>query len=78
MNRSPPASATAAHLLDTAYDNAVQIAGENPNMLGFLRRVPFSKYFREPPRGHTADTPTDLALRNALALCLLAARTKRW
>lgn len=47
---------------------------KRPNDLGFLRRVPLSMYYREPPRGSTEYPPTQSEIRRALSDMRIAAR----
>jgi len=52
------------HELDAIADELAE-----PNLRGFLVRVPGSKFYREPPRG-SADTPP--SMREVKEVCQLA------
>lgn len=67
---------TAAEL-DIAYNAAVARAGENPNALGFMRRVVGSQYYRPGPNGRI-DMPSMRELVQAYHTANLAARVGRW
>lgn len=62
--------------LNLAFEHALNEAGENPNMLGFMRRVP-GPYVRRGPNGQL-DMPTEKELKHALAQCSLAVHLGRW
>lgn len=63
--------------LDTAYNDAVARAGQHPNALGFMRRVPGSQYHRPAPNGRS-DAPTMGEMLRAYQECRLVARVGRW
>jgi len=70
-----------ARKLDELFSRAIHAAGDNPNALGFMQRIPDSIYYRQPPRGwpqRQDDTPTYSELKKAESELLLAIRTGRW
>lgn len=80
-----PGSPLFAFELAALYDKAVQLLGPKPNWLGFLRRVPNQKYYREPPRGmggaRVSDAPSAgelRAFRDELALAVARASSGKW
>ena len=64
--------------LESLYYNAVAIAGENPNALGFMRRVPGQRLYRQPPRGMIDPGPSETDLSRAAAEFRLALRVGHW
>jgi len=78
---TPPASlreVVSAAELDRLYDQAVAKAGPFPNALGFMRRVPGSKYHRKPPAGSTDRGPSEAELRAARFDFSVALRREAW
>ena len=64
--------------LDRLYDQATELAGPNPNALGFMRGVPGSRYFRKPPFGSAPWSPTEQMIKVAIFDCRFAQQHGRW
>ena len=57
---------TLEQILDDTYNKATSLGIALPNILGFMRRVQGSMFYREPPKGVDVRPPTLAEMQHAI------------